>query len=176
MPKKKRPKKNAAWKKLLKRHKRGPKRVRLNKKSLIEDVDTVVSTKIQIIVQKGWTPNYVVVCISETALQKLNLKKSIELSPRQAKRHGLSKAFYALDHNAIVMGMETTVALRIDTYCGPYVCEVVVYGGRLRKPTLTIRISNAREEEEEMRDCMSHVKSLFSTKVPRPSDVEVEYM
>ena len=176
MSKKKRPKKSAAWKQLLKRHKIGPKRVRLNKKTLIENVDTVVYTKIQIIVQKGWTPNYVVACISESALNKLSLKKSIKLSPRQAKHHGLSKAFYALDHNAIVMGTEMSMALRIDTYCGPYVCDVIVYGDRLRKPTLTIHISNAREEEEEMRLCMTHVQSLFSTKVPRPTDVPIEYM
>ena len=176
MVKKKRPKKSAAWKKIMKAHKRGPKRVRMNKKTTTEDVDAIEFKKIQIIVENGWTLNYIVVCISETALQKLSLKKSITLSSRQAKRHGLYKTFYALDHNALVMGTETTVALRIDTYCGPYVCDVVVYGGRLRTPALTIHITNTREEEEDMRVSMAHVKSLFSTKVPRPTGVEVEYM
>ena len=65
--------------------------------------------------------------------------------------------------------------MRINTYCGPYICEALVCSGRIKRPKTTIHITNTPEEEENISKVNEYVKSLFSNKVCR-QHVEVEYM
>jgi len=180
MPRKRRCK-NKAWKKILNDHKRGPKRVRMKRELLIEeneggeDCEVVLTQRIQLIIYKGRRREYVIIKISESTLQKLRLRKICKLLPNHSKNHELYPTFHALDYNALVTGQQKSIPLRINTYCGPYVCEALVYGGRVTKPKTTIHILNTPEEEEEIRNVDEYVKTLFSNKVCR-QHVEVEYM
>lgn len=179
MPKKRKGKtKSEAWKNLVKSHKRGPKRVRM-KRELKEDkekgCETILTQRIQLIVDKGRKRKYIIIKISEMALQKLRLQKIHKLLPKQTKQHDLYPTFNALDHNAMVTGEIKSIPLRIDTYCGPYVCDVLVSGGRIKNPKTTIHITNTPEEEEEITKTDEYVKSLFTRKYHK-QDVEVEYM
>ena len=179
MPKKRKGKtKSEAWKNLIKSHKRGPKRVRMKrelKEDKEEDCETILTQRIQLVVDKGRKRKYIIIKISEIALKKLRLQKIRKLLPKQTKQHDLYPTFNALDHNAMVTGEIKSIPLRIDTYCGPHVCEVLVYGGRIKNPKTTIHITNTPEEEEEITKTDEYVKSLFTRKYHK-QDVEVEYM
>tara|TARA_B110001452_G_scaffold69513_1_gene56070 strand:- start:2194 stop:2739 length:546 start_codon:yes stop_codon:yes gene_type:complete len=181
MPRKKRTK-SEAWKKIVKDHKRGPKRVRMKRELSIEeneDGEDLLTQFIQLIIDKGRRREYVIIQISETALQKLRLRKIHQLLPRQSKNHELYPTFHALNYNSRVMGQKKMIPLRINTYCGPYVCEALVYGGRLKKPKITIHILNTKEDEKEITKTDKYVQSLFSTPQvwSRPVvEVEIEYM
>tara|TARA_B100000795_G_scaffold60163_2_gene40254 strand:- start:4288 stop:4827 length:540 start_codon:yes stop_codon:yes gene_type:complete len=179
MPKKRRGKtKSEAWKNLVKSHKRGPKMVKMKREPQEEedeDCETILTQRIQLVVDKGRQREYVIINISKTALQKLRLRKIRKLLPKQTKQHDLYPTFNALDHNAMVTGKIKSIPLRIDTYCGPYVCEVLVYSGRIKNPKTTIHITNTPEEEEEITKTDEYVKSLFTMKYHK-QDVEVEYM
>jgi len=170
--------KSEAWRNLVKRHKRGPKRVRMKreiKEDNEEDFQTILTQRIQLVVDKGRKRKYIIIKISEIALQKLRLRKIRKLLPKQTKQHDLYPAFNALDHNAMVIGEIKSIPLRIHTYCGPYECEVLVYSGRIKNPKTTIHITNTPEEEEEITKTDEYVKSLFTRKYHK-QDVEVEYM
>tara|TARA_B110000285_G_scaffold235524_1_gene317791 strand:- start:934 stop:1488 length:555 start_codon:yes stop_codon:yes gene_type:complete len=177
--------KSIAWKKIVKDHKRGPKRVRMKRELTTEeenedgaDVEVVLSQFIQLIIDKGRRREYVIIKISETALQKLRLRNTHKLLPNHTKKHDLYPTFHALDHNSIVMGLRKLIPLRIHTYCGPYVCEALVYGGRIKKPKTTIHILNTKEHEEEIMKTDKYVESLFSNHIRSQAvvQVEIEYM
>jgi hypothetical protein len=174
--------KSEAWKNIVKGHKRGPKRVRMkkeikedNEEDNEEDFHTILTQRIQLVVNKGRKRKYIIIKISEIALQKLRLRKIRKLLPKQTKQHDLYPTFNALDHNAMVTGEIKSIPLRIHTYCGLYECEVLVYGGRIKNPKTTIHITNTPEEEEEITKTDEYVKSLFTRKYHK-QDVEVEYM
>jgi len=176
MPKKRRGKtKSEAWKNLVKSHKRGPKRVKMKREIMKEDCETILTHRIQLIKYKGREREYVIINISETAFQKLKLRKIHKLLPQQTKQHDLYHTFNALDYNAQAMRQIKSITLRINTYCGPYICEALVCSGRIKRPKTTIHITNTPEEEEKMSKVNEYVKSLFSNKVCR-QHVEVEYM
>ena len=179
MPKKRR-KKNEAWKNIVKSHARGPKRVRLKRKveKDEDEGDDILTQKIQLIIEenKGRQQKYIIIKVSKLSLQKLRLQKISKLLPTQTKKHELYPTFNALDHNALVMGEMKLIPLRIDTYCGPHVCEALVYGGTIQKPNNTIHITTTREEGQEMVKTKDYVKSLFYNKIDKQQHVEVEYI
>lgn len=177
MPKRKKGKtKSEAWKQMIQSHKRGPKRIRMKRETKIEDDDTILTQKIQLIIDKGRNREYIVIKISTTALKKLRLRSSLKLLHHQTRKHDLYPTFHALDHNAIVMGKIKTIPLRISTYCGHYLCEALVYGGWLNQPKTTIHITNTREEEELMRKTNEYVQHLFSNPIQTQSTSTGEYM
>jgi len=178
MPRKRRGKtKSEAWKQIVKDHKRGPKRVRMKTEPSIEEDDTILTQNIQLIIDKGKTRKHIIIKISENAIKKLRLRKIIKLLPNQTKTHNLYPALHALDHNALVMGQIKSIPLRINTYCGPYVCEALVYGGKIKEPKIIIHITNTKEEEEQMMKTDKYVQSLFSIRpVTSVEPGEVEYM
>lgn len=179
MPKKRR-KTNEAWKNIVKSHARGPKRVRLKRK-VEEDEnegDDILTQHIQLIIDenKGRRQKYVIIKVSKVTLQKLRLPTKSTFLPNQTKKHELCATFNALDHNALVMGEMKLIPLRIATYCGPHVCEALVYGGTLLKPNNTIHIATTREEGQQMVKTKDYVNSLFYNKIHKQQHVKVEYI
>tara|TARA_B110000977_G_scaffold69654_1_gene94623 strand:- start:823 stop:1386 length:564 start_codon:yes stop_codon:yes gene_type:complete len=152
--------KSAAWQNLVKGHKRGPKRVRLHKKSTTDDNEPI--KRIQLIVDCKWSSKHMIVDMTESTLNKLHLKKYQKLARNHSKYHELHQTFSALDHNAFVMRESETIPLVFDTCYGKHTSEVVVTAGKLRNPIATLHIANTKETIEKIAKEKKYVQSIFN--------------
>lgn len=164
--------KSEAWRDLVKSHKRGPKRVRLHKKTKIEADETI--KRVQLVVENRWNTNYFIVTMSGTTLNHLHMPKYRKLARNQS--HDLSRTFTALDHNAIIMQESKTIPVRIESYCGPYSCEVEVVAGKLRNPSVTLHITNTKETIKELEEYEKYAESIFNRCSAKTVVVPVERM
>lgn len=146
---------------MVKRHKRGPKRVQLRSKSKIEEDETIRA--VQLIVDNRWTTHYVVVHMTGTTWNHIHQKTKYRILARNhSKNHVLYRTFDALGHNEMIRKKSRTIPLKFDTCCGLYSCEVEVVAGQLRQPVATLHITNTKEVVAELQEYQRYAERAFN--------------
>ena len=166
MPKSKRKKKSAAFKALVKAHKKGPKRVTLYKERMKDGTDPLLlpeKTKhIQLIIDDGYEPTYTCVVVLNNVFKKMSLSQYKEYTMfndrlTAAARH-LVKTFDALDHNDRVLERVREMKLEIG--------RCLVVAGKFKVPDATLCIV---EKKNRALNVFREVRTPMAR-------VEVEYM
>lgn len=174
MPKTRRPrkkKKSEEWKKLLRAHKKGPKRVKLTKGRRKKGVDPLTDREhtkhIQIIADDGFLTHNICVVVLNSAFSQMYLgsENLYEMTYGTLNFAGicLRKALTALSHNDRVL--KRIKEVKSDGIAGRF----LVADGTFKTPDVTLRI---RRDIPKISDL---VKQRF--KVPcRQEGTDIEYM
>jgi len=181
MPKSKKPKSKKpsdAWKDLVRRHKRGPKRVKLPGKRRPKGavpLNHPSAAKVVQLIQDGGLcgPKKVVVVMFREHFERLHLSqgKTYTVVPGAltlaARR--LLPALGQLTHNEMVLKRPKEMKLA-------GICNVIA--GDAKTPNATIHITRTREDQERSKKTLEHIHKLFSRSsgVARQVSRDAEYI
>ena len=168
MPKRKKKKGTDAWRNLLKVHKKGPKRVRINRPRKKNGIDPLTTEeharKVQIIFKQSCgKDNSMCIHMFKESFHKIGLKEGCvqKMTEKQYTRaaRDLEKTFGVFTHNDYLLTNIKEMKLETIGRC-------ILITGKLRKPDATLHIEPV---------ATSRIREHWQAYRP-PPDVEVEYM
>lgn len=171
MPKRCRKRKGScAWKKLVRGHKRGPKRVNLSRPRRKGDVDPLTvpghSKRIQIILSSDGAQNKIGVSVFNQVFTELGLVqyKGYTMTKNRLTRagHALRKCLKTFEHNDFILGQ--IHELKLDNCVG----RCIVMTGKFSKPDAILHIVDENGPTPEPR---VQIKKMFES-----DRGDVEYM
>lgn len=165
----KRKKKSDAFKKLIKAHKKGPKRLTLYKERVKEGEDPLLnpskSKHIQLMIKSCYEIQYICVVVLPISFKKMSLSqgKTYTMTNKRLTRAGrcLYKTFDVLDHNDRIF--ERVHHMNLTSAAG----KCLVVAGKFKVPDATLIITS-----EEKLARRTHPEVV----VPKCSGYEIEYM
>ena len=166
MPKgtrRKRGKKSEAWKKLLKRHQKGPKRIKVQNPRFKKGVDPLCRLenvkRVQIILQNESEPKYISVVLFNQSFANIGLlcgdDISMPIDKLRRAGHALRKSFDVFSHNDRVLG--TTKHKNLGGFIG----RCILFSKKFEKCDATIHIMPSEEEIKKREAVRKHIDNLF---------------
>lgn len=156
--------KSDAWKNLVRVVKRGPKRVKMNRRRSRNGVnplsDPKATKRIQI-VQTGLYERRLGVAVLNSVFDRMNLEDGGEYSMHRGEltraARLLKKAINLFGHNDFVLG-DRMVELKLDNFVG----KCVVLTGDIKNPNATLIIRPKKIEQDQRDKVSEHISALFS--------------
>tara|TARA_B110000908_G_scaffold167798_1_gene221391 strand:+ start:1660 stop:2217 length:558 start_codon:yes stop_codon:yes gene_type:complete len=185
MPKttrRKRGKKSKAWEELLKRHRKGPKRVQLQNPRFKNGVDPLYRRenvkRVQIILNTEHDPKYISVVMFNQSFVNIGLHDGDDISmPVNKLRkagHALRKTFDVFDHNDRVLDAV------MEKKLGGLVGRCILFTKKFEKCNATIHIMPTEEEIKKKEAVRKHIDNLFENTSNRgmcaKEDRDIEYI
>ena len=167
MPKgtrRKRGKKSEAWKNLLQRHKKGPKRVKIQNPRFKKGIDPLCRLenikRVQIILENETEPKYISVVMFNQSFANIGLHRGDDISmpfdKLRSAGHALRKSFDVFSHNDRVLGATKHKNL------GGLIGRCILFTKKFEKCDATIHIMPSEEEIKKREAVRKHIEQLFN--------------
>lgn len=185
MPKgtrRKRGKKSEAWKKLLKRHQKGPKRINVQNPRFKKGVDPLCRLenvkRVQIILKNETKPKYISVVMFNQSFTNIGLLRGDDISmPMDKLRragHALRKSFDVFSHNDRILGGVKEKNL------GGIIGRCILFTKKFENCDATIHIMPSEEEIKKREAVRKHIDNLFENTsnhgICAQEDRDIEYI
>ena len=169
-------KKSEEWKKLLRAHKKGPKRIKLTKERYKKGVDPLTvrehTKRIQIVYVDGATTKKTCSVVLNSSFSNMFIReqKTYEMSSDKMSiaAKSLRRGFMELGHNDRIL--KRVKEIKTTGIAGRF----LVADGEFKNPNVTLYI---RTPCKKLTDTRDHVERLFSSaRATGPVPVNVEYL